>query len=157
MNMPLRAACWPSLIVAVLWLADCAGCGYRRPALTQATGTVTLDGKPLAGASVNLVPERGGRPSVGSTDSKGRFTLSTYGSRDGAARGPHRIVVTKFVPRKPATESAGIDGAEIEAVNVLPPVYADPATTPFSVDVRPGMKPIDLPLESTPAQPPSKG
>ena len=125
-----------------------AGCGYRRPARVPVEGVVTLDGKPLAGAAVMLVPEAGGRAGMGGTDKQGRFTISTYGARDGAVSGPHRVVVTKFVPKKPRRAASEDASDEVETVNSLPPVYSAPQTTPLRVDVRWGMPPLDLALES---------
>jgi len=125
-----------------------AGCGYRRPARVPVEGVVTLDGRPLAGAAVMLVPDAGGRAGMGGTDKEGRFTISTYGARDGAVCGPHSVVVTKFVPKKPRRAAADDATEDVESVNSLPDLYAAPQTTPLSVDVRWGLPPLELALES---------
>jgi hypothetical protein len=125
-----------------------AGCGYRRPARVPVEGVVTLDGRPLAGAAVMLVPEAGGRAGLGGTDKEGRFTISTYGAGDGAVFGPHRVVVTKFVSKKQRRAAADDATEAVESVNSLPVVYAAPQTTPFSVNVRWGLPPLELALES---------
>ncbi len=50
-----------------------AGCGGSN--LTPVTGTVTLDGKPVANAVVTFVPDGAGVTCAGSTDSNGKYTL----------------------------------------------------------------------------------
>jgi len=89
---------------------------------------------------------------MGGTDKEGRFTISTYGARDGAVYGLHRVVVTKFVPKKPRRAAADDATEDVESVNSLPVVYAAPQTTPLSVDVQWGLPPLELALES-PEQP----
>ncbi len=54
-----------------------AGCGPSSdvPKLAPVHGVVTMDGKPLANATVRFIPESG-RPSVGVTDEQGRYELN---------------------------------------------------------------------------------
>jgi len=137
------------LVALTVIAAAVAGCGYRRPARVPVEGVVTLDGRPLAGAAVMLVPEAGGRAGMGGTDKEGRFTISTYGAGDGAVFGPHRVVVTKFVPKKQGRAAADDASEAVESVNSLPVVYAAPQTTPLRVDVQWGLPPLELALEST--------
>jgi hypothetical protein len=68
------------------------GCGSKPMGIK---GKVTLDGAPLSGASVEFVPEDGGHSAVGTTDSDGKFSLTTYKPGDGALRGEYRVVVKK--------------------------------------------------------------
>ncbi len=94
---------WGLLAVALL-LAG-AGCsGADKPVKVE--GTVTLDGKPLAGATVSFEPEdqQGGHSANGFTDKDGHFKLTTYNTGDGALRGNYNVVVTK-------TEAAEGSGA----------------------------------------------
>ncbi|MFN3193164.1 MAG: carboxypeptidase-like regulatory domain-containing protein [Aureliella sp.] len=61
-------------IVALNCILLC-GCGGSN--LTKVSGTVTLDGKPVADAIVSFVPDTGEGPtSVGSTDSSGKYTVA---------------------------------------------------------------------------------
>ena len=55
-----------------------SGCGDNR-APAKVTGTITMDGRPLAGAEVTFAPTDGGRQSYGYTDSQGRYELRFTG------------------------------------------------------------------------------
>lgn len=150
--------------VAML-LAVVPGCGYRRPPLVRLEAHVTLDGEPVAGATVTLVPVGGGRPVSGVTDEGGRLTFSTYGSRDGVPPGHYTAVVSKLVLTKKAarrleagrskSSPSAADSAEpmIEMRdddydNILPARYAGVDTTDLAVTIDHGMRNIDLTLES---------
>ena len=58
------------------------------------TGKVTLDGKPLDGATVFFSPEGGGRTSAARTDTEGRYTLTYIGTEMGAKVGQHTVRLT---------------------------------------------------------------
>jgi hypothetical protein len=79
------------------------GCGG--PALVPVSGTVTLDGQPLAGAYVTFEPVEGALElvSMGVTDTSGRYTLSC-GEEPGAIPGKHRIQLTTVAPGSHADE-----------------------------------------------------
>lgn len=70
------------------------GCGSSGPKLHPATGTVTLDGKPLADATVTFVPAAG-RPSDGKTDASGKYAIMTNGL-PGVPEGDYKVTVSKF-------------------------------------------------------------
>ena len=82
-------------LVAVALLAA-TGCGGRPVGIK---GKITLDGQPLAGATVEFVPEGDGRTAVGITDKEGKFSLSTYKPGDGALRGDYKVVIKKTPER----------------------------------------------------------
>ena len=103
----------PSVIVVLL-----AGCGSDGPQMSQVTGTITIDGEPLAKATVAFVPESGERVASGLTDEKGRYQLGTYSIADGAIVGKHRITVSARGPHRPA--GFGSPGAESALAPKLP-------------------------------------
>ncbi len=82
------------LIGSALALAG-AGCGGGR-GVVKVNGTVTLDGKPLAGALVSFVPRDlgSGRLATGRTDANGAFDLTTFRTGDGAIPGPYKVTIT---------------------------------------------------------------
>ncbi|MHB0958088.1 MAG: carboxypeptidase-like regulatory domain-containing protein [Pirellulaceae bacterium] len=74
------------------------GCGEKSIVDTvPVTGLVTLDGAPVAGATVSFSPtEKTGRAAVGTTDASGKFTLTTINPGDGAAPGTYGVMITKM-------------------------------------------------------------
>ena len=78
--------------VLLLALIAILGCGDGRPARVLVTGNVVIDGKPLKYGSVRFIPS-GARPSRGSLDQNGRFTLTCFDPNDGVVPGIHRVEV----------------------------------------------------------------
>ncbi len=137
----------------VLTAAGCAG----KYTPVQVSGVVTLDGKPVEGATVNFYAvgdEREGRMAFGTTDKAGAFQLSTMGNGDGALRRDYKVVIYKNVPTNPNlkvpdfpdtvegnTAKANFFYQNYEAKgiqpfkNALPERYGDPKTTPLSFTV----------------------
>ena len=61
------------------------------PAGAKVTGTVLLDGQPLADATVTFYPVDGSRSSIGITDAQGKYTLRFSASVYGAVVGDHTV------------------------------------------------------------------
>jgi hypothetical protein len=96
------------------------------------SGRVTLDGQPLAGATVTFHPADGKKTSPrasGLTGDDGTFVLSTYGKADGAPIGEY--VVTIALEKK----GAGPDDRPKLPRNLIPATYSDPAKSPLRVRV----------------------
>jgi len=76
------------------------GCD-KAPAVTTVpvSGTVTRNGQPVAGATVNFVTGEVGKGAAGETDASGRFTLKTLVAgakfQNGAMVGDYTVSVTK--------------------------------------------------------------
>jgi hypothetical protein len=140
----------PLLIVSAAVVAG--GCGPGRPTTVPIRGSVTLDGKPVAQATVLFVPIAGGVPARGATGVDGGFTLTTFAEGDGALAGKHRVSVSKMrVTGVEATEDgmlpATVSG-EVRTIWVTPQKYADATTSGLEVDVTRGMAPVALTLKS---------
>ena len=84
-----------TLLLAVLAFTF-TGCGYRRPAQVKTTGTVTLDGEPVANAALMFIPDSG-RPASGNTNTNGEFQVSSFGGNDGLPAGNYRVTATRLV------------------------------------------------------------
>lgn len=139
-----RKIVFPLLLSVLL-----AGCGSGGPELTPVSGTVTLDGKPLAEAGVLFTPQEGGRPASGSTDAEGRFTLTTKTSGDGAMLGMNQVAVSKVVfAQSPAADGAPNPSAAMRPQSLIPVRYGDVKTSGLTVEVKPGMEPVKLELTS---------
>jgi hypothetical protein len=94
MNLERASCCFGAL--AALMLLGLAGCGGSGAKPVKTEGVVTLDGAPLAGATVVFQPAEGtGRPATGLTSADGSFRLTTFNTGDGAMPGEYKIVVTK--------------------------------------------------------------
>jgi hypothetical protein len=89
--------------LTLLALAAVSGCAGRTPV----DGTVTLDGKPLAGAAIRLEPASGPM-AIGISGEGGKFTLNTDG-KPGAYPGEYTVFV-----QKPLTTGAGPDKKKID-------------------------------------------
>ncbi|WP_437187642.1 carboxypeptidase-like regulatory domain-containing protein [Planctomicrobium sp. SH668] len=75
----------------------CFGCGGTSgPQATPVSGVVMNGDKPLDGAVVMFIPQNGPR-ATGTTDSTGRFQLTTIAPNDGAYPGDYSVAVTKTV------------------------------------------------------------
>jgi hypothetical protein len=127
------------LLAAALSSAGCAR-------TVSIKGRVTLDGKPVDGASIEFVPMDGSRSAIGTTDTDGYFTLTTFKQGDGARKGEYKVTVTKMsdnaMPNPSDKKGHEMQMAEImkKAANFrqpptgkpsLPSIYSDPTTTPL--------------------------
>lgn len=99
----------------LLCLGILIGCGSSTTEAT--TGTVTLDGKPLANAYVVFTPEGGGRPAESETDKNGNFELLYTIDEKGAPPGRYSVEI------QTARTDIGPNGEEIEIEEMLPPRY----------------------------------
>lgn len=133
-----RSAILASFVIA------CLGCGGATgPELAEVTGKVTLDGQPLAKASLQFIPESpGGSPSYGVTDLEGSYELQFSSDRSGAMPGKHRV---EILPVEPETDDSGkpVEGA---VVVTIPVKYSQPGS--LTADVQAGSNSIDFALDS---------
>ena len=135
-------------------LLSAAGCGPSGPATVPVTGTVTLDGKPIAKAAVMFVPQFPGRPAHGLTDQEGRFSLGTFKKGDGAVEGKYLVTVILnevqgFVADpKNKDVSGGIAPGGLKTKWIVPKTYSDTKTSGLAVEVKRGMEPPRFDLTS---------
>jgi hypothetical protein len=136
---------YPLLALAAVALA--AGCG-RQPAGATAAGRLTLDGRPLPDALVQLYPKDDLSLGLyyGSTDADGRFTLR---GREGPVLKPGRYVVLVKRLVKKDGKPPGPDEDQTAYVmpgslrNTVPEVYSDRERSPHTVELVAGHN--DLP------------
>lgn len=135
----------------LLLVVATAGSGCHDPNRpVKVAGQVTLNGVPVEGAVVSLVPEDGrGRPALAWTRADGRFDLNTISDDDGALRGNYVVTISKL--DSPAVSGDSTPGEEATSVRrgkaLLPAGYGDPATSPFRCTV-PTNGPLILELTS---------
>lgn len=115
-----------------------AGCSDNS-GLSQVRGRVTLDGQPLADATVLFTPVEGGSTSIGKTDSAGEYSLAYAPNKWGAEPGPHQVWIST------ATSGDADSEPPLEpTIERVPPQYRQrPGIT---VEVAPGRNEHDFPL-----------
>ncbi|WP_417390544.1 carboxypeptidase regulatory-like domain-containing protein [Gimesia sp.] len=88
------------LAMGALLLTGCGSGAEKLPELSDATGTILLDGKPLAGAQVSFEPQITNsvkaKASFGSTDEQGKFKLRYNATTDGVIPGKQIVRVSKL-------------------------------------------------------------
>src|SRR5882757_10120812 len=93
MNRPAKLALSILVIVGIV-LTGCSN--SSRPRTYPVTGTVTSQGKPVAGAAITFVPTSNeGEATSAITDSEGKYALTTWQAGDGARPGEYRVKVSK--------------------------------------------------------------
>jgi hypothetical protein len=133
------------LALLALLVVPLLGCGSN---LASVGGTVTLDGRPLAGSdklrgTVQFSPEGGGgTAAVGYLDENGRYNLSS-GSRVGVLPGKYLVSVsaTEIIPPK-------IPGEAPSGRLATPRQYADAKNSGFTAEVAAGSNTFDFALSS---------
>ena len=154
--MRLRSLCFAAWAAIVL----VGGCGGGDKTV-RVSGKVTLDGEPLAGASVQFMPidekgdfAKGGHPAFGTTDDRGNFELMTFKTNDGALAGQYKVIVQfaetpqievaleeggKKVAPQLAAMKAGVKQAKTRKREPpkIPAKYSDPKNTPLRERVPP--------------------
>lgn len=76
----------------VVCLALLVGCDDGRPVRVPVSGQVLIDGEPVRGGIIRVVPS-GDRPASSNLDEEGRFQLTTFEDGDGCVLGTHRVMV----------------------------------------------------------------
>lgn len=93
-------------IIMALAATALVGCGGGSgPELGEVQGVVTNNNGPVSGAEVRFFPEEG-RPSVGTTDEQGHYTLGYSADYSGAKVGTHEVRVTIIGEAPPASPNA---------------------------------------------------
>ena len=100
------------------------GCGEGDPPLAPVSGVVTLDGKPLADATVEFVAESGWG-SMGKTDDSGRYELLYRGREKGATTGQHKVRISTKIEQNPDSANPVVQKGRKESV----PAKYNTATT----------------------------
>lgn len=155
------------ITLTVASVAFCLGCSSPTAAelpTHPVSGTVTLGGQPVEGATVTFLPvdTKAGMPAVGKSDAAGEYTLTTQSS-SGALVGDYTVKIDKFKEEAAASgggaysddaytkaQEAGGSGPPPEQKgpeNLLPAKYADPGTSGLKATVSAGSNTIDFPLE----------
>jgi hypothetical protein len=143
-------------LAAIALLVALGGCNGAGDAETVTlTGRVTLDGKPVDGASVAFVGREGARLSTAQTNAMGDFTIT-------AALGKNAVSIAKMAvggaAPAPVSEEDMLMPSDEEYQRMqrtkpapagIPAKYADPKTSGINIDVVSGMQDVELALSSS--------
>ncbi len=132
-------------VVMLLTLAGCPSADTRPEVeLVPVDGTVTLDGQPLAGASVMF----GGGSAMGETDANGHYELAR-GDRKGAPLGDHTVLIEKWVTEDGSPyKSNEMSPMDAGAKQEIPAKYSNGESTELKATVPAGGGAIDFELKS---------
>jgi hypothetical protein len=101
------------LAIAMLASIGCGSGGSHLPKTVPASGTVTLDGKPVDGAQVVFVPAGDGATGAfGTTNASGHFSLRSYDEKDGAIPGTYKVQVSKTIQKLLDGPKGSLDGGD---------------------------------------------
>ena len=150
----MKVACSSGLmcmVFAVILTCGCSGDGKIKTNIVE--GTVTYNGQPLVGATVNFHPTDGGNQGYGNTDVQGRYKLQTLlGQADaGTTAGEYVVTISHYDNIPTGRKIQGDDGSMLdETVSKpgIPEAYMDRASTPFKRTVVSGRNTFDFALTS---------
>jgi predicted small lipoprotein YifL len=137
------------LCVRALLLTSLAGCGggvaNKGPSLVPVEGTITMDGKPLAEASLMF----GTGSAMGETDASGHYELKAQGGKKGCPAGEFKVVVEKWLNADGSVyRSAEMSPMDAGAKQQIPPKYSNAEKTELKASVKEGGAKINFELKS---------
>lgn len=130
--------------VVVSGIAGCGGPPDDQPELVSVSGTVTLDGKPLANALVEFQPDGPGRPSTGTTDESGEYTLQYTDEYEGVPPGGYTVSVSLIASEEDYEEGADVNEEDEESADSGLPAMASDGSIKKTVEAGGGT--IDIAL-----------
>jgi hypothetical protein len=139
-------------VFAVVFLLA-AGCGGKHPNLPPqypVSGTITLDGQPLAAAGIMFLPrgETRGTGAFAMTDEAGKYSLKTDHGGPGAPEGEYAVTISKVVKRDGTPYVPKPDVAEAGERETLPATYSDSMKTVLTAKVPKGGDVINFGLKA---------
>jgi hypothetical protein len=136
----------PSLFVLCLGALALSGCGPegpKIPELSEASGIVTYQEKPVEGAEVVFSSSAAdAKPARGTTGADGKFTLKTYldpqHDLSGAIPGDYQVTVTKKeLAKMSADDMAKMGGAPMApSKDLIPGKYSDAKQSGLTATVK---------------------
>ena len=163
-------------LVCMVALVVSVGCsGATGPKTEPVSGAVTLDGQPLAGATVVFSPSGGeGKAASGVTDASGNYKLTTTNAGDGAVLGSYQVAITKTEGSSINVDLTGLSqeeamkksmeayyssdqykkqgskdaAAAVDVKSAVPAKYGDAKTSGLTADVKAGPNTFNFDLKA---------
>ena len=129
------------LAISLLALAGCSSSG---PDIAYVEGRITMDGKPLADATVVFVPENG-RPSGATTNDDGKYVLNFAQGRKGALLGPSIVRIMTMRDADQDENGQRIPGRK----ETIPEQYNVESTLTFEVEPKKNIADFELQSSGT--------
>jgi hypothetical protein len=122
------------------------GCGSEydaHPLTVPVQGKVTYNGEPVPKGTITFQPD-GGRPAVGEIQPDGTYRLSTFGEKDGAIPGTHKVMIIANTgdPTKMPSSPGYVPPKDL-----VPKKYGDLATSNLEATVTKDKKSYDFDLK----------
>jgi hypothetical protein len=127
-----------SAYLVVLMFAVLTGCSKGGPEIASVSGKVLKNGKPVVRANIAFYPSSG-RPSYGTSDETGAYSLDYTEKEKGAVVGSHTVKISVGGPPPPVDASSGGRATG----GFTPPVET---VMPQQILVKSGSNTIDLDL-----------
>ena len=147
MKKPIYRSGEFSVAIACFCVLVFVGCSDGRLPTEHVTGTVTLDGQPLADAQIFFNPVEGGIPAHGWTNEQGVYLITAMqggGTGAGTVPGDYVVTVTKI------EVTLAPDGESGTTTHLLPPIYRVTDQSPLRATVVKGRNRFDFELQSVP-------
>jgi len=151
----------PSLLpIVFVGLFACVGCGQKGLDVHAVEGVVTLDGVPLAEATISLYPtDPSGNLGSANTDAQGQYRISTHGgaAERGTTLGTYKVAFNKVVPdgNVPTLEESNAPDFNpnkfpglVKTKDLIPKKYRSVETSGFEVIVQKGKNVRNFDLSS---------
>jgi hypothetical protein len=141
------------LVLDFCCLLAFAGCGSKGPDLPPqypVSGTITMDGKPLASAGIMFLPrgETRGTGAFGMSDAAGKYSLKSDHGGPGAPEGEYAVTISRVVNRDGTPYVPKPDVAEAGERETLPGIYSDSMKSVLTATVPKGGDTINFDLKS---------
>jgi len=109
------ASSFGAILLCALATLGCNSQGGHLPKTVPAAGVVTLDGKPVEGAQVVLIPAGDATTGAfGTTNASGHFSLRAFEEKPGAIPGEYKVQVSKTIEVKMQGKLDGGDAVRFE-------------------------------------------
>ena len=110
----------------------------KRPVVYKATGVVQYNGEPVDGATVLYY--NGDQTAHAITDAQGKYSMTSFNDKDGAAAGTHKVSIRKTTAEKGEDRSADRVPPKTPPTDLLPVKYRKPDTSGLTAEVTAGGK-----------------